>query len=1074
MKLKLSTKFPPFLLLVLMVLSPSTHSNPMNDNFLQCLQDSQPDTTQPQFVFTQKDTNYSSVLQSTIVNLRYSTPTTPKPTAIITPLTYSHIQSTVLCSKTFGYRIRIRSGGHDYAGLSYTSHDQLPFVVLDLKELRKITIQSAEKTAWVESGATVGELYYWVSQESQNLGFPAGICPTVGIGGQLSGGGFGAMVRKYGLAADNVVDAKIVDVNGGFSIEKRWVKIFFGRSEEVGAQVNLVEVPEKVSVFSLSKTLDQGATDLFYTWQHKGHDLSKDLFVRVIIQPTSDGAGNRTIQVIFNSMFLGGIDQLMEAVKDGFPELGLEEKDCREMSWVESVLYFSIYPAGSSIDVLRDRQPEPRSYFNGKSDYVKDPIPEEGLEEIWKWCLEEDNPILIMEPHGGRMAEIGETESPYAYRQGYLYNIQYFEKWDDGSSEASEKHVSWMRRIHENMTPYVSKNPRAAYVNYRDLDLGTNDDADNTSYSEAMKWGISYFNGNFKRLAMVKGAVDPDNFFYHEQSIPPLISTEGNDDIDLNFGTIFPPFLLLILMVLSPSIHSNPMNDNFLQCLQDSQPNTTQPQFIFTQEDTNYSSVLQSTIVNLRYSTPTTPKPTAIITPLTYSHIQSTILCSKTFGYRIRIRSGGHDYAGLSYTSHDQLPFVVLDLKELRKITIQSAEKTAWVESGATVGELYYWVSQESRNLGFPAGICPTVGIGGHLSGGGFGAMVRKYGLAADNVVDAKIVDVNGRILDREAMGEDLFWAIRGGGGTSFGIVVAWKVNLVEVPEKVSVFSISKTLDQGATDLFNTWQYKGHGLSKDLFSYNTTHSRRAGNRTIQVIFNSMFLGSIAELMETIKDGFPELGLEEKDCSEMSWVESVLYFSIYPAGSSIDVLRDRQPEPRSYFNGKSDYVKDPIPKEGLEEIWKWCLEEDNPILIMEPHGGQMAEIEGTETPYAYRKGYLYNIQYFEKWDDGSNEASEKHVSWMRRIHENMTPYVSKNPRAAYVNYRDLDLGTNDDADNTSYSEAMKWGISYFNGNFRRLAMVKGAVDPDNFFYHEQSIPPLISSEGNDDIGSYQSL
>nr|GEZ34634.1 putative treslin [Tanacetum cinerariifolium] len=260
--------------------------------------------------------------------------------------------------------------------------------------------------------------------------------------------------------------------------------------------------------------------------------------------------------------------------------------------------------------------------------------------------------------------------------------------------------------------------------------------------------------------------------------------------------------------------YSDLMADKFLQCLTQNL-NATDSEFVFTKENIQYSSVLESTIINLRYVTSTTPKPFAIVTPLTYSHVQSTILCSKTFGYQIRIRSGGHDYAGVSYTSYDKdhSPFIVLDLKELRSITIDSSQNTAWVESGATLGELYYWVSQQSQNLAFPGGICPTVGVGGQLSGGGFGTMVRKYGLAADNVIDARIIDVNGRILDRKSMGEDLFWAIRGGGGGSFGVVVAWKVNLVYVPDKVSVFSLSKTLEQGGSDLFDKWQYIGHELS---------------------------------------------------------------------------------------------------------------------------------------------------------------------------------------------------------------------------------------------------------------------
>nr|XP_043612274.1 O-acetylstemmadenine oxidase-like [Erigeron canadensis] len=540
-------------------------------------------------------------------------------------------------------------------------------------------------------------------------------------------------------------------------------------------------------------------------------------------------------------------------------------------------------------------------------------------------------------------------------------------------------------------------------------------------------------------------------------------------ELDIIMSKFVPCLLGILMALLSSSLTDSQLVGNFLQCLSQ---NSNVTDYVFIQENTKYTSVLESTIINLRYATTTTtPKPFAVITALSHSHVQSVILCSKSFGLRIRIRSGGHDYAGVSYTSYDHVPFVVLDLQQLRSITIDSADKSAWVESGATVGELYYWASRASQNFGFPAGICPTVGVGGHFSGGGLGTMVRKYGLAADNVIDAKIVDVNGRLLDRNSMGEDLFWAIRGGGGGSFGVVLAWKVNLVYVPEKVSVFSVSKTIEQGGSSLFNKWQYIGHDLSQELFIRVIIQPalNEAGSRSMQFTFNSMFLGSVDQHVETVTDGFPELGLQKQDCTGMSWIESILYFDNHPKEESIDILRDRISESKSIFNGKSDYVTEAIPEEALDEVWKWCLEIDNPmILIMEPHGGKMDEIEETETPYPYRKGYLYNIQYFDRWD--SIESSEEHISWMTRIYENMTPYVSRNPRAAYVNYRDLDLGTNDN------TEAMIWGSKYFRGNFKRLAMVKGAVDPDNFFCFEQSIPPLLLgiSKGTGNNGSYQSL
>ena len=68
--------------------------------------------------------------------------------------------------------------------------------------------------------------------------------------------------------------------------------------------------------------------------------------------------------------------------------------------------------------------------------------------------------------------------------------------------------------------------------------------------------------------------------------------------------------------------------------------------------------------------------------------------------------------------------------------------------------------------------------------------MMRKYGLSIDHISDAQIVDVKGRILNKESMGEDLFWAIRGGGGASFGVILSYTIKLVPVPEVVTVFQV--------------------------------------------------------------------------------------------------------------------------------------------------------------------------------------------------------------------------------------------------------------------------------------------
>ncbi|XVE84641.1 hypothetical protein DITRI_Ditri17bG0029000 [Diplodiscus trichospermus] len=258
-------------------------------------------------------------------------------------------------------------------------------------------------------------------------------------------------------------------------------------------------------------------------------------------------------------------------------------------------------------------------------------------------------------------------------------------------------------------------------------------------------------------------------------------------------------------------------NESFLDCLSlHSNDSSSTSKVIFTQNNSSFSSVLESTIRNFRFTTPFTPTPLVIVTPLHVSHIQATIYCSRKHGLQIRTRSGGHDYEGLSYVS--QVPFVIVDMVNLRSVDIDVENKVAWVQSGAVLGELYYNIANRSNTLAFPAGICHTVGIGGYLSGGGYGLLFRKYGLATDNVIDAQLVDVNGRVLDRKSMGEDLFWAIRGGGGGSFGIVVAWKIQLVSVPSTVTVSTINKNLEQNATELVHRWQSVAPNFRNEIFS----------------------------------------------------------------------------------------------------------------------------------------------------------------------------------------------------------------------------------------------------------------
>ncbi|KAM7505367.1 hypothetical protein LguiB_004271 [Lonicera macranthoides] len=470
-----------------------------------------------------------------------------------------------------------------------------------------------------------------------------------------------------------------------------------------------------------------------------------------------------------------------------------------------------------------------------------------------------------------------------------------------------------------------------------------------------------------------------------------------------------------------------------------------------------YSSIFFSSQQNRRWINSTTSKPAFIFAPKQEAEIQTAVLCSKTHGLQIRVKSGGHDYEGLSFLA--QVPYVIIALDHFRSVAVDINEETAWVQTGATLGELYYNIAQKSLVHAFPGGTCPSVGTGGLISGGGFGMLARKYGLAADNVLDARLVDAKGRILDRDTMGEDLFWAIRGGGGASFGVITAWKLKLVKVPPVVTVLNVQKRLNDSATNLVLKWQHVAPELPRDMLMrlFARRDKIEQGQSTVKVAFTGQFLGPTVDLIQLLKERFPELGVQQKDCKEYSWINATL--SISSRAKTTEDLLKRIDVLRTNNKAKSDFVNKAMPEEALLGVWKRLMKEDQRDLyvIMDPFGGVNNEISESELPFPHRKGTLYNIQYLINWNVSNASETHKSIKSMRKLYKYMKPFVTHSPRAAYINYRDLDIGRNQPDGKATYSQARVWGEKYFKGNFARLVQIKSRVDPGNFFRNEQSIP-----------------
>ncbi len=164
--------------------------------------------------------------------------------------------------------------------------------------------------------------------------------------------------------------------------------------------------------------------------------------------------------------------------------------------------------------------------------------------------------------------------------------------------------------------------------------------------------------------------------------------------------------------------------------------------------------------------------PAVIVRVANVADVQRVVALARETGLPLAIRSGGHSVAAHSTADGG----IVLDLGEMRALSFDLQNQTAWVEPGLTAGE--YTKAADELNLVTGFGDTGSVGLGGLVLGGGVGYLSRKYGLTIDDLLAAEIVTADGEFHRVDANTEpDLFWALRGGGG-NFGVVTRLQLRL--------------------------------------------------------------------------------------------------------------------------------------------------------------------------------------------------------------------------------------------------------------------------------------------------------
>jgi FAD/FMN-containing dehydrogenase len=387
------------------------------------------------------------------------------------------------------------------------------------------------------------------------------------------------------------------------------------------------------------------------------------------------------------------------------------------------------------------------------------------------------------------------------------------------------------------------------------------------------------------------------------------------------------------------------------------------------------------------------------------------------------LRSGGHSYEGFS-----QSTTVAIDLRQMYKITVDAVNHSVTVGAGASLMQIYQALA--AHNLALPAGSCPTVGISGHATGGGFGFLSRSHGLTCDCLTGLSMVNAQSQIVDASANTQaDLFWACRGGGGGSFGVATQFSFDVFRL-DSVIVFGVSWLLPPArAASVFGAWQAWAPGAPSSITSIMKLGP--GGNGTISMRCIGQTVGSQAELTHELAP----LTAVQKPSSplktqSLSFLDSVKHFA---GGTDYE---------STYFKAKSDYVLAPLSASAIDAMVGTLapLSAGSIVLLCDAYGGRVADVAAADTAFPHRAGTSYCIQYFSSWPHDADTPA--HLATVAQVYSAMRPFM---PGACYVNYCDLDLGP------TVYPTA------YWGGNLSRLSAIKLAVDPTNFFRHAQSVP-----------------
>nr|WP_242824081.1 FAD-dependent oxidoreductase [[Clostridium] dakarense] len=383
-------------------------------------------------------------------------------------------------------------------------------------------------------------------------------------------------------------------------------------------------------------------------------------------------------------------------------------------------------------------------------------------------------------------------------------------------------------------------------------------------------------------------------------------------------------------------------------------------------------------------------------------------------GINVRCRSGGHNYEAFSVADDA----VVIDVSNLLDFEIDTSEGYIRIGSGYTQEQLYPKITE--HGFAFVGGSCLSIGVTG-VTLGGVGFLQREYGLACDNLVEAKIVDAFGRIITANSYeNQDLFAALRGAGSNNFGVVVSLTLKVHPV-DKVTVL---------------TAQWPKNSRYEVIQAFQEVGDHLDNRYTIKVSMTKDNIGLYGVgLRSTEKEMEEALGALLKVPNKMNYTTKHISFKEYvqkrpgfvpkPTGFKITGLLAYKPLRKEPCQIMFDYLDNSPPIQPPIDI---------SLLLL---GGKIKENEGLPSAFPHRHAKVL-VQIDAQWDLKYSMYANDTIRWVNNLRRSLLPYAG----FGYLNYCDINIPN--------------YLYNYFGNNVFWLKIVKEKYDLYNLFYYPQGI------------------